>query len=285
VLARSATGQEILASTPPSPPARAGAEDPDGPEEYHVVLLDNGRSSMLGHEFQDMLRCIRCGACMNHCPVYHAVGGHAYGWVYPGPMGAVLTPNADRHRQGGHLPNASTFCGRCEERLPDAHSAAQADAPLARARVRADFLKSENLPPKLRLAPRAELRRLPWDGQPLLEVEEGIAEAEDATSVTGAFAGIAETGTLLMASGPEAPVTLNFLPENHLVVLRTSQVVGTYEEAWQRLRARFGAGTLPRAVNMITGPSRTGDIEQTILLGAHGPRRLHVLLVDDRERG
>jgi L-lactate dehydrogenase complex protein LldG len=149
----------------------------------------------------------------------------------------------------------------------------------------ADFLKSENLPPKLRLAPRAELRRLPWDGQPLLEVEEGIAEAEDATSVTGAFAGIAETGTLLMASGPEAPVTLNFLPENHLVVLRTSQVVGTYEEAWQRLRARFGAGTLPRAVNMITGPSRTGDIEQTILLGAHGPRRLHVLLVDDRERG
>ncbi|MGF1591872.1 MAG: lactate utilization protein C [Kiloniellaceae bacterium] len=148
----------------------------------------------------------------------------------------------------------------------------------------ADFLKQENLPPKLRLAPRDDLRRLPWDGQPLLEVEEGIAEADDGTSVTGAFAGIAETGTLLMASGQEAPVTLNFLPENHLVVLRASQVVGTYEEAWQRLRARFGAGTLPRAVNMITGPSRTGDIEQTILLGAHGPRRLHVLLVDDRER-
>jgi L-lactate dehydrogenase complex protein LldG len=147
----------------------------------------------------------------------------------------------------------------------------------------ADYLKHENLPPKLRMAPREDLRALPWAGQPLLEVEEGIAEAADATSVTGAFAGIAETGTLMMASGPDAPVTLNFLPENHLVVLRASQVVGTYEEAWQRLRAARGRGVMPRAVNMITGPSRTGDIEQTILLGAHGPRRLHVLLIDDRD--
>lgn len=147
----------------------------------------------------------------------------------------------------------------------------------------ADYLKHENLPPKLRMAPREDLRALPWAGQPLLEVEEGIAEAADATSVTGSFAGIAETGTLMMASGPDAPVTLNFLPENHLVVLRASQVVGTYEEAWQRLRAARGRGVMPRAVNMITGPSRTGDIEQTILLGAHGPRRLHVLLVDDRD--
>jgi L-lactate dehydrogenase complex protein LldG len=147
----------------------------------------------------------------------------------------------------------------------------------------ADYLKHENLPPKLRMAPREDLRALPWAGQPLLEVEEGIAEAADATSVTGSFAGIAETGTLMMASGPDAPVTLNFLPENHLVVLRASQVVGTYEEAWQRLRAARGRGVMPRAVNMITGPSRTGDIEQTILLGAHGPRRLHVLLIDDRD--
>ncbi|HEY9537624.1 MAG TPA: lactate utilization protein [Kiloniellaceae bacterium] len=149
----------------------------------------------------------------------------------------------------------------------------------------ADYLKSENLPPKLRLAPRDDLRHLPWDSAPLLEVEEGIAEADDATSLTGAFAGIAETGTLMMASGPEAPTTLNFLPENHIVVLRTSQVIGSYEEAWQRLRAALGPGVMPRAVNMITGPSRTGDIEQTILLGAHGPRRLHVLLVDDRDSG
>jgi L-lactate dehydrogenase complex protein LldG len=149
----------------------------------------------------------------------------------------------------------------------------------------ADYLKNENLPPEIRLAPRDDLRGLPWDSQPLLEVEEGIAEAEDTTSVTGAFAGVAETGTLVMASGPEAPITLNFLPENHIVVLRASQVVGAYEEAWQRLRALKGQGVMPRAVNMITGPSRTGDIEQTILLGAHGPRRLHVLLVDDTAPG
>ena len=82
------------------------------------MILDNGRSTMLGGEFEDMLRCIRCGACMNHCPVYQAVGGHAYGWVYPGPMGAVLTPSLIGVAEGGQLPNASTFCGRCEEVCP-----------------------------------------------------------------------------------------------------------------------------------------------------------------------
>lgn len=117
VLARSATGQEFSSYTTfSSGPKRD--EDPDGPEEYHVILLDNGRSAMLGTEFQDMLRCIRCGACMNHCPVYGAVGGHAYGWVYPGPMGAVLTPSFIGVEEAHHLPNASTFCGRCEQVCP-----------------------------------------------------------------------------------------------------------------------------------------------------------------------
>jgi L-lactate dehydrogenase complex protein LldF len=117
VLARSATGQDMSVYTTLSTgPRRAG--DPDGPEEYHVILLDNGRSAMLGGDFEDMLRCIRCGACMNHCPVYHAVGGHAYGSVYPGPMGAVLTPSLIGVEEGGQLPNASTFCGRCEAVCP-----------------------------------------------------------------------------------------------------------------------------------------------------------------------
>jgi L-lactate dehydrogenase complex protein LldF len=117
VLARSATGQEMSVYTTFSTgPRRPG--DEDGPQEYHVIMLDNGRSAMLGTEFQDMLRCIRCGACMNHCPVYHAVGGHAYGWVYPGPMGAVLTPTLIGVDKAGHLPNASTFCGRCESVCP-----------------------------------------------------------------------------------------------------------------------------------------------------------------------
>lgn len=117
VLARSATGQEMSVYTTFSTGPRQVA-DADGPQNYHVVLLDNGRSSMLGTDFEEMLRCIRCGACMNHCPVYHAVGGHAYGWVYPGPMGAVLTPSLIGVDQAGHLPNASTFCGRCESVCP-----------------------------------------------------------------------------------------------------------------------------------------------------------------------
>lgn len=117
VLARSATGQEQSVYTTFSTGPRRNT-DVDGPQEYHVVLLDNGRTNMIGTEFQEMLRCIRCGACMNHCPVYHAIGGHAYGWVYPGPMGAVLTPSLEGVEKGGNLPNASTFCGRCESVCP-----------------------------------------------------------------------------------------------------------------------------------------------------------------------
>jgi L-lactate dehydrogenase complex protein LldF len=117
LLARSATGQEISTYTTLSTgPRRAG--DPDGPEEYHVVILDNGRSAMLGTPFREALRCIRCGACMNHCPVYAAVGGHAYGWVYPGPIGSVLTPQFLGVKRAADLPNASTFCGRCESVCP-----------------------------------------------------------------------------------------------------------------------------------------------------------------------
>jgi L-lactate dehydrogenase complex protein LldF len=117
VLARSATGQDFSVYTTFSTGGRREG-DVDGPEEYHVVLIDNGRSAMLGTEFQDMLRCIRCAACMNHCPVYGAVGGHAYGWVYPGPMGSVLTPGLIGVDKAGQLPNASTFCGKCESVCP-----------------------------------------------------------------------------------------------------------------------------------------------------------------------
>ena len=117
LLSRSATGQDMASYTTVSTgPKRAG--DADGPEQYHVVLLDNGRSALLGTEFAEVLRCIRCGACMNVCPVYGAIGGHAYGWVYPGPIGAVLTPALIGIEHGGPLPNASTFCGRCEEVCP-----------------------------------------------------------------------------------------------------------------------------------------------------------------------
>ena len=117
VLARSATGQDMSVYTTVSTGPRR-PEDPDGPQEYHVVILDNGRTAMLGTEYQEMLRCIRCGACMNHCPVYHAVGGHAYGATYPGPMGQVLDPAIFGLELTHHLPNASTFCGRCESVCP-----------------------------------------------------------------------------------------------------------------------------------------------------------------------
>jgi len=117
LLARSATGQEITSYTTFFTGPRR-SEDADGPEQFHVVLVDNGRSRMLGGAYHEMLRCIRCGACLNHCPVYSAVGGHAYGWVYPGPMGAVLTPLMVGLDEGRPLPNASTLCGRCEEVCP-----------------------------------------------------------------------------------------------------------------------------------------------------------------------
>ena len=125
VLARSATGQELSAyTTLNTGPKRPG--DLDGPEHYHVVILDNGRSSVLGTEMQDMLRCIRCGACMNHCPVYGAIGGHAYGWVYPGPIGAVLTPQLIGVEEASQPAQRLDLLRPLRERLPGAHSAAQA---------------------------------------------------------------------------------------------------------------------------------------------------------------
>jgi L-lactate dehydrogenase complex protein LldF len=117
VLGRSATGQEMSAyTTLYSGPRRE--KDQEGPQEYHVVLVDNGRSAMLAGEYRSMLRCIRCGACLNHCPVYSAVGGHAYGWVYPGPMGSVLTPLIQGFDNSFDLPNACTLNGRCSEVCP-----------------------------------------------------------------------------------------------------------------------------------------------------------------------
>ena len=145
----------------------------------------------------------------------------------------------------------------------------------------ASYLAAENLPAELVLAPDPSLDEIPWDARPLLRLRRGRAEADDAVSLTPCFAAIAETGTLMLNSGSATPTTLNFLPDTHVVVVRAAQIVATYEDGWDRLRAGEG---LPRAVNFITGPSRTGDIEQRIVLGAHGPRRLHIILVDDWEQ-
>ena len=117
VLGRSATGQDITTYTSFFTGAKS-SRDQDGPEHFHIVLLDNHRSELLGTDYEEMLHCIRCGACMNHCPVYQSVGGHSYNSVYPGPMGAVLTPLLRHGKQDYQLPNASTFCGRCEAVCP-----------------------------------------------------------------------------------------------------------------------------------------------------------------------
>jgi L-lactate dehydrogenase complex protein LldG len=145
----------------------------------------------------------------------------------------------------------------------------------------ARYLAAENLPADFVMAPDPSLDDIPWNTWPLLQIRRGRAEAEDRVSVTPCHAAIAETGTLMLISGAQTPTTLNFLPETHIVVLRRDQIVATYEDAWDRLRARKTAEPLPRAINFVTGPSRTADIEQHIELGAHGPRRLHIVLVED----
>jgi L-lactate dehydrogenase complex protein LldG len=145
----------------------------------------------------------------------------------------------------------------------------------------ARYLAAENLPAELVMAPDTSLDAIPWDSWPLLRIRHGRAEADDRVSCTPCHAAIAETGTLMLISGARSPTTLNFLPETHIVLVRNDQVVATYEDGWDRLRAIQGAEGLPRTVNFITGPSRTADIEQRIELGAHGPRRLHIVLVQD----
>ena len=142
----------------------------------------------------------------------------------------------------------------------------------------AEFLRGHNLPAVVRIGEDPLLTRLPWDTTPL-EVTRGASDGNDPVSVSHAVVGIAESGTLVVTSGLENPTTLNFLPETHIVVLAAKDVVGDYEAAWAKLRAHYGKGALPRTVNLITGPSRSGDIEQTIILGAHGPRRLHIIIV------
>jgi L-lactate dehydrogenase complex protein LldG len=143
------------------------------------------------------------------------------------------------------------------------------------------YLARNNLPATVAMAPSPLLEGYDWSSQKMLSIRRGRGEGSDQVSVTGAFAGIAETGTVVMASGPDHPVSLNLLPDTHVVVLREADVVAGYEDVWVRLRERYGKNGMPRTVNTITGPSRTGDIEQAMELGAHGPRRMHILVVRD----
>lgn len=140
--------------------------------------------------------------------------------------------------------------------------------------VVATYVAQGNLPTRLIVG--ADLAGLPWPAP--LQVAAGVAAKDDLVSVTNCFAAVAETGSLVLLSGQRSPTTLNFVPDNHIVIVRRDQVVRHIEEVWARLRA--AGDLLPRTINVISGPSRTGDVEQTIQLGAHGPRRLHVILVE-----
>jgi L-lactate dehydrogenase complex protein LldG len=141
------------------------------------------------------------------------------------------------------------------------------------------------LPLTVRRGEDARLTALPWSREGALTVTVGPSDGKQLASVAHAFAAVAETGTLVLTSGPDNPTTLNFLPDNHIVVVDANHIAADFERVFVRLRARFGERQLPRVVNMITGPSRSADIEQTLILGAHGPRRLHVIVVGSKEAG
>lgn len=148
----------------------------------------------------------------------------------------------------------------------------------------AKFLAENNLPSRIKQAP--SLSSVDWS-ETMLEVTEGVGDAADEVCVTTAFAGVAETGTLVTYSGTENPTTLNFLPPVHIAVLNSKDISGSYEDAWIKIRETIDSkdhidNLIPRAVNFITGPSRTGDIQQTLLLGIHGPQRLHIVIVDEK---
>ncbi|WP_019619991.1 LutC/YkgG family protein [Amphritea japonica] len=145
----------------------------------------------------------------------------------------------------------------------------------------ADWLSSQGIR-QLISASNSELTTMDWSPleQQQITRTERVAQAGDIASLTSSFAGIAETGTIMLHSGSQSPTTLNFLPDNHLIILHRSTIVGVYEEAWKKTREKYG-NSMPRTVNMITGPSRSADIEQKLQMGAHGPKNLVILLIND----
>jgi L-lactate dehydrogenase complex protein LldG len=153
-----------------------------------------------------------------------------------------------------------------------------ADIPIAVAR----YLRDNNLAARIRVGSDPILTQIPWGREPQLEVLLGPARPSDEAGLSHAAAAVAESGTLVLASGVDNPVTIAFLPETHIVLVEEENLVGPYEDAWVKVRSRFGERMLPRTINMISGPSRTGDIGGKLVMGAHGPRRMCVVLVKSK---
>jgi L-lactate dehydrogenase complex protein LldG len=193
-------------------------------------------------------------------------------------QGANLLPA--RARPEGRKAALSTFIAMAEEASA---TVARVNTMIDVPNAVADFLRNHNLPMRAALAPDPALDAARWERRKTLELRKGRAEPFDEVGISLAWKAVAETGTLVMLSGAATPTTLNFLPETEIVILPADRVVGAYEEALAPLRANGAEGrhSLPRVVNFITGPSRSADIEQTLQLGAHGPRRLHIVIVDD----
>src|SRR5271170_4195173 len=179
--------------------------------------------------------------------------------------------------QGDASAMAATFkseAERAQASVVEVASAAEVPAEIAR------YLRDANLPATLRMGDDLRLAAMPWT-LTALEATRGASDGHDLNGASVAFAAVAESGTIALCSGPDNPTTINFLPDNHFVVVFAGDVVGDYESVWRRLRASYGKGAMPRTLNLVTGPSRSADIEQTLLLGAHGPRRLHIVMVRD----
>ena len=179
--------------------------------------------------------------------------------------------------QGDAAARLETFrreAARAQATIAEVADFADAPAEIMR------YLRDNNLPATLRMGDDERLAAMPW-GDTLLEISRGASDGHDLNAVSAAFAAVAESGTLALASGADNPTTLNFLPDNHIVVLAAGDIGADYEAVWARLRAVYGKCAMPRTLNFITGPSRSADIEQTLLLGAHGPRRLHIVLVTE----
>ncbi len=160
---------------------------------------------------------------------------------------------------------------RAQATVAEVGSLAEVPAEAAR------YLRDNNCSATLRMGADRRLASMPWN-ETALEIAHGRSDGHDLNAISFAFAAIAETGTLAMASGPDNPTTLNFLPDNQIVVVARDEIEADYESVFAKLRRIYGKGEAPRTLNFITGPSRSADIEQTLLLGAHGPRRLHVVV-------
>ena len=186
------------------------------------------------------------------------------------PLGII--PERGRGDAATRIANFKAEALRAAATLGEVASAADAPAEIAR------YLREGNMPASLRMGADPRLAAMPW-AETSLEISHGPSDGHDLNAVSAAFAAIAETGTLALRSGSDNPTTLNFLPDNHVVVLFAQDILGNMEDVFSRLRDAHGAGQAPRTLNFITGPSRSADIEQTLLFGAHGPRRLHIVLV------